>query len=409
MFISVGLFTLLLVGVGVAAQGDLTESYMSADGAIAFRFPDSWEIGEERANAVELTDSSVTLTFYGPSFVEDANLLLGAGGPEATLSNVLKIHWETVEGMTIVVDGSDVVGAYLSSDDPTEAVLLVDLGDDKQGIVHLVGPTADVAANLPTELAIITSFGDLILIGTAQDGAPCMIRTDQERTVRVHVGPGTNRTSIAFLPANEDFAVLGQTAADDGSMWWKLDKEAVAPDKAAAETWVSQDDVQSMGDCASVVDSAAPPIIAITRPQPTPVPGSGEAPAAPAGPVTAGSGTGLYISGADNWLNALPAGIRASSLESASLVAYVAQSLEQIQDCGRYVNSAGDSITATRMRVKYSVSVVNPDTGDQVAQNDFFGANPEGCPGSIFINTTLNGPPPTIDAALSWFMGLLGG
>jgi len=49
---------------------------------------------------------------------------------------------------------------------------------------------------------------------------PCTVRTDSANTISVRVGPGGNRTVFAFLPADQDFAVLGQAEADDGGLWW---------------------------------------------------------------------------------------------------------------------------------------------------------------------------------------------
>src|SRR5689334_7486187 len=59
--------------------------------------------------------------------------------------------------------------------------------------------------------------------------APCVVRTDRAGRVSVRVGPGMNRTSFVFLPVDEDFEVLGKAEDDDGGLWWKLDREIVAP------------------------------------------------------------------------------------------------------------------------------------------------------------------------------------
>jgi hypothetical protein len=99
----------------------------------------------------------------------------------------------------------------------------------------------------------------------ATETAPCFVGTDAVKSVPVRVGPGTNRTSFIFLPAGELFTVLGKAEADDGSLWWKLDREIVAPKKSAAEAWVSQEDVLTRGDCEAVIDVNAPPIIPIAN------------------------------------------------------------------------------------------------------------------------------------------------
>jgi hypothetical protein len=114
----------------------------------------------------------------------------------------------------------------------------------------------------------------------AATGTPCTVSTSEERTVSVRVGPGENRTSYTFMPANQSFEVLGQATADDDSLWWKLDREVVAPNAAANEAWVAQEEVEAEGDCAAVVDVNAPPIIPIvSEPPPPPPPDeSGEPP-----------------------------------------------------------------------------------------------------------------------------------
>jgi hypothetical protein len=109
---------------------------------------------------------------------------------------------------------------------------------------------------------------------TANPEAPtCTVSTDQAKKVAVRVGPGLNRTSLLFLPVGKDFVVLGQATAKDGSEWWKLNKDEVAPKKSAKEVWIAQDDVETKGDCSTVGDSAAPPIIPITSAA-TPAPGA---------------------------------------------------------------------------------------------------------------------------------------
>src|SRR6185369_1292491 len=105
----------------------------------------------------------------------------------------------------------------------------------------------------------------------------CTVSTSRDDTVHVRVGPGENRTSIVFLTAGSSFKVLGQAKAKDGSKWWKLDKSEVAPNKAANEVWVKQDDVKPKGDCDKVVDVNAPPVVPISNAPPSNN-GSGSAP-----------------------------------------------------------------------------------------------------------------------------------
>jgi hypothetical protein len=128
-------------------------------------------------------------------------------------------------------------------------------------------------------------------------GAPCFVRTDEANVVSVRVGPGLNRTAFVFLPAKTDFEVLGKAEADDGSLWWKLDRTVVAPRKSAAEAWVSQEDVETSGGCEAVIDVNAPPIIPISAPvnEPETTAEPGGAPADTEEAITPQAGTWTIV------------------------------------------------------------------------------------------------------------------
>lgn len=98
---------------------------------------------------------------------------------------------------------------------------------------------------------------------TAVAGEACSVSIETERSAALRVGPGENRTSVAFLPAGNDFAVLGQSTDKNDQVWFKLDKTEAAPKSSANEVWVLSDDVTSNGNCDSVVDADAPPIVPI--------------------------------------------------------------------------------------------------------------------------------------------------
>lgn len=152
---------------------------------------------------------------------------------------------------------------------------------------------------------------------------------------------------------------------------------------------MAQDDVTAQGNCDAVGQAAAPPIIAITAQQT----GPGAPPAPGGGQPT--SGGGIYVTLPD-WQNQLPAPIRAPGPESARLVAYVSPTLTTVQNCGDYRN-----------RVDYVVRVALAATGATVDQRVIQGGEPPACPPSILVNSTLNGPPPPLSAALGWFEELL--
>lgn len=125
---------------------------------------------------------------------------------------------------------------------------------------------------------------------------PCIISTTQSKTISVRVGPGENRTPVAFLPTNVEFTVLGRYVADDESVWYQIDPKQAAPKKSINEAWVAADGLDEEGDCEAIADADAPPIIPIMV-RPTAAPAGSEQPAeeqpsdsAPAGSIQLQSG-----------------------------------------------------------------------------------------------------------------------
>ena len=88
--------------------------------------------------------------------------------------------------------------------------------------------------------------------GSDDMGGSCTVAADQAGVVGVHVGPGTNRTRIAFLEAGTDFAVIGQAQDGDGATWFALNPEEAAPGKLIEQAWVPRADIRESGDCDSV-------------------------------------------------------------------------------------------------------------------------------------------------------------
>jgi hypothetical protein len=122
---------------------------------------------------------------------------------------------------------------------------------------------------------------------TPRIAQPCTVSTDQDGTVGVHVGPGSERTLVTYLPANMDITVTGQAQADDGAWWWQVDKDQAAPGKLINSAWVAQNAVTASGDCDTVDVVSASPIVRVQTPQPraTTPPPSDDAPPPPP-PVT---------------------------------------------------------------------------------------------------------------------------
>ncbi len=164
-------------------------------------------------------------------------------------------------------------------------------------------------------LFLIMAFAMPVLAGVAQSKSPlgrelvgslkasdtltafakaCTISTQKKRSVQLRVGPGTNRTSVAFLPAGTQFTVLGKSSDKESKVWFRLDKKEVAPKSSAKELWVLSTDVTTSGDCESVANAAAPPIVPITHVSPPAETNSGST-------TTTTSSTGTINPQAGTW------------------------------------------------------------------------------------------------------------
>jgi hypothetical protein len=131
-----------------------------------------------------------------------------------------------------------------------------------------------------------------------QDGS-CFVSTTKAKTVSVRVGPGENRTPVAFLPTGKSFQVLGRFVAKDESVWYQIDPKEAAPKKAIQEAWVAAgDDLRERGDCEAVAEADAPPIIPILV-QPTAVPATSGESAPPA--ESAGTTAGTIVLQSGTW------------------------------------------------------------------------------------------------------------
>ncbi len=286
-------FVLLLMAGSVAAQtADLTESFTYPDGKTSFLYPSTWTLENDPKNLVDLYTSTTTIYFADFSFFESADMTASD-----TLEDALKLYINTFYKKlkidraaikTIDSNGHDAIRYdFVTPDDKKNAFILVKrFNDDTFGLMEAVSQSK----SFPEEsvvLAIAETFdvpsdtrGRDNLSASTAAAAACTVQTSEDNAVHIHVGPGNNRTSIAFLPADTEFTVLGKATDKEDTIWWKLDKEAVAPGKSAAEAWVSSEDVESSGDCDAVVDVNAPPVI--------PIVGGGAPPASGGGGDTSG-------------------------------------------------------------------------------------------------------------------------
>jgi hypothetical protein len=304
----------ILVAIPAAAQDiELTETYTFEDGT-SFQYPDAWTLDAKSSYVMLQGDHTQVFMVEAASFEDDGFT------ENASLQDALEAYFKSVFVGQIDFDADKAKEVEIGGreamrydyDDPSgdEALLIViRFSDDTLGALDSVS----LGGRLTEEdevLAIAASLdrgesggasGD---VSATTDTTPCTASTGTADSVPVRVGPGTNRAPFVFLPVDQDFTVLGKAEASDGSLWWKLDKQEVAPKKSAAEAWVAQLDVEESGGCDAVVDVNAPPVIPIVAAPPTT--GGGNSGGGGGGSNGQPAGAGESIPQAGSWTFSYP-------------------------------------------------------------------------------------------------------
>jgi len=298
--IIVGAAFLLLV-LPALAQEKLTEKYTFESGA-TFSYPKAWKLNE-KINPLIILSEQTRL------FVLDyANLqAIGVDIKSASQNDILKIYFSKAypdrafkesKIEPLEIGKRKGIQYDYSADDGRARVMVIPFTNGSAGIVEEISLAGKLREE-DTVLALVESFenteeitGTTTNTTVAPKPVNCTVSTTRDDTVQVRVGPGENRSSIVFLSAGSSYKVLGQAKAKDGSKWWKLDKSEVAPDKAANEVWVKQDDVKAKGDCDKVTDVNAPPVVPIVNAPPS-VPAAGNDTGSSNPPPSGGGNTPL--------------------------------------------------------------------------------------------------------------------
>lgn len=262
-----------LVALPAAAAQDieLSETFTLDDGT-TFQYPGDWTLENEKNSFLNVSDDQTQLFIIDPASLEDFGF-----GDDADLRDALTGYFEDIFAgqikldkkklQDVEIDGREAV-RYDYDDPAGDGALLIALrlSDGAIALIDSVSLDGEL-----TEADVVLAIAETLdRTGEAAGGnatistTPCTITTDANN-VAVRVGPGTNRATFVFLPSGMDFDVLGKAEIDD-HVWWKLDKQAVAPKKSAAEAWVSELDVDESGDCDAVADVNAPPVIPISAP-----------------------------------------------------------------------------------------------------------------------------------------------
>jgi hypothetical protein len=311
---------LLSMAVPAWAQKE-TQTVITLTGGYALTAPEGWEVQEWDGQGTLLANDDASVLAFSP---EELDALLSDSARRSAARALIAaydgIYGDRIASGDIEVDsfaGYDAAMWFFTVDNDADGVFVViALDDERFAAFDLVAPPpAFEAARADVELMAATlgavtmitegSGGGLspVTAGTAGSGLqpvtvstePCTVSVETRDTARLRVGPGFNRTAVAFLPPGVSVDVVGQSADDDGNVWYQLVKDQAAPNSAASEIWVLAEEVDAEGGCASVEVVAGSAIIPIAPPPAPPATtttaGSGEAPPAVSGGSAPLSGT----------------------------------------------------------------------------------------------------------------------
>ncbi|MBL8145135.1 MAG: hypothetical protein JNL34_02010 [Anaerolineae bacterium] len=284
---------LLMLPFAVNAQGN-TQTADLGDG-YQIIVPASWVIaGEDGIFTAE--EGELAVEIYTPAGIaEIIGLDLGNAKDALDAMVILSLPISQVRAVRDDLQKTpigDRIAATIATPEIEPEMLLaaVPMSDGTFGYLQFSAPS-DVMATMQDELlAVIESFDVAGEEGAAPanagSGVACTVSASAANTSQLRVGPGENRSAIAFLPANTDVTVTGRIVLNDGSVWFQLDKAEAAPQgSAAAELWVIADAVETSGDCDQVGETNAPPVIPISvAPPPAATLAPGEAAPPPAQP-----------------------------------------------------------------------------------------------------------------------------
>lgn len=267
---SVVLLVVMFSALPVLAQNDRTE--LTGDYSVVA--PEGWEQGDWEFQGVLFVNDESNIIIYDPQ--ELSSLVrpnMKSDLKKALIGVFDGLYDYQIENSAVESEqfnGRDAVSWYYTFTDQEgiQGVFIIfKLDDERYVAVDIYGPEGDFDNNMKAARALVRSLRTADELAQSS-GEPCLVSTESERSASLRVGPGENRTSVAFLPAGDEFAVLGQSSDDDGNIWFKLDKAEAAPKSSANEIWVSSDNVTTSGDCESVVDADAPPVVPIVNAPP---------------------------------------------------------------------------------------------------------------------------------------------
>lgn len=229
-------------------------------------FPEDADV-DEADGIISVTTDEIFVDIYTPEAVEGFITLPTEDEPATVLQNIIAAQVELEDVPTEEIEiGNEtfVIWSWVVEDDNISGIsYLIDLGDGLYAMVDIYADNAVYEESIDLFNEIAASFSLVEESSGAAETGPveCFVSAQDADTTQLRVGPGENRSVIAFLPAGQEFTVTGSFDDDDGGTWYQLDKAEVDPDSPAAELWVFSEAVDATEGCENVVAVNAPPII----------------------------------------------------------------------------------------------------------------------------------------------------
>ena len=284
--------------VAVLAQGELQTADLG-DG-YQITLPASWELTGEGGIFTAADGDLIVEIYTSTGIAEGIGLDLADARDALDAMVILSLPISQVrtvrDGLQKTPIGNRNAATFATPEtNPERLLAAVPMSDGTFGYLQFDAPGASLTPLPDDLLAVIGSFDvageENTAPASAGTGIACTVSASAANTGQLRVGPGENRSAIAFLPANTDVTVTGRIVLDDGSVWFQLDKAEAAPQgTAAAELWVNEEQVETSGDCDRVGETNAPPVIPISvapPPAATLAPGEPAPPPAQAGALPA--------------------------------------------------------------------------------------------------------------------------
>lgn len=319
---------LLVFPFAVAAQAETQTVDLGNGYQIAL--PASW-IVEGADGIFTASEDELTVEIYTPAAItQTIGLDLQSANDALDALVIMSLPISQIrtnrDDLQKTVIGERTAATFATSEaDPETLIAAIPMSDGTFGYLQFAAPASSLAPVPDTILAVIESF-DMssapAVTPTTAVAAPvaCTVSASAANSAALRVGPGENRSSIAFLPANTEVTVTGRNELDDGSVWFQLDKAEAAPNgTAAAELWVNEENVTTSGDCDQVGDTNAPPVIPISvapPPAATLAPGQPTPPPAQPGALPA---PGTWTLTLDPVMNASCLGYENQSVATADI------------------------------------------------------------------------------------------